>query len=144
MDVRGFPGGSDSKESACSSGDPCLIPGSGRCPGEGNSYPLQCSCLENSMDRGAWWATVHGIAKSHTQLRDQHFHFFFKLDVKGSRDVSDFLFLCCITEIKNQDHLCLVQRYRVTRPKKYVVKSFARMEFVSIFLNMFKSSLEAC
>ena len=47
-----------------------LIPGSGRSPGEGNGNPLQCSCLGNSMDRGAWWATVHGIAKSQTQLSD--------------------------------------------------------------------------
>ena len=47
-----------------------LIPGSGRSPGEGNGNPLQCSCLGNSMDRGAWWATVHGIAKNQTQLSD--------------------------------------------------------------------------
>ena len=51
-----FPGGSDGKESACNAGDLCSKPGSGRSPGEGNGYPLQYSCLENSMDRGAWWA----------------------------------------------------------------------------------------
>ena len=62
-----FPGGSDMKESACNAGDLGLIPGWGRFPGEGNGYPLQCSCLENSMDRGAWRATVHGIVKSWTQ-----------------------------------------------------------------------------
>ena len=50
----GFPGGSDSKESACNAGDLGLIPGSGRSPGEGNGNPLQYSCLENCMDRGAW------------------------------------------------------------------------------------------
>ena len=44
------------------------VPGSGRFPGGGNSNPLQCFCLENSMDRGAWWATVHGVAKSQTRL----------------------------------------------------------------------------
>ena len=60
----GFPGGSDSKESACNVGDPGLIPGLGRFPGEGNGYSLQFSCLENSMDRGAWRATVHGLTKS--------------------------------------------------------------------------------
>ena len=60
----GFPGGSDSKESAYSAGDPPLIPGSGRSPGEANGNTLQYSYLENSMDRGAWRATVHWIAKS--------------------------------------------------------------------------------
>ena len=53
--------GSDGRESACKAGDLGSIPGSGRSPGEGNGNPLQCSCLENSMDRGAWWATVHGL-----------------------------------------------------------------------------------
>ena len=66
----GSPGGSDGKESACNAGDQGLIPGLGRSPGEGNGYPLQYSCLENLMDRGAWQATVHGIAKSQTQLSD--------------------------------------------------------------------------
>ena len=58
-----FPGSSDSKESAYNAGDLCLIPGSERSPKEGNGNPLQYSCLENSMDRGAWWATVHGVSK---------------------------------------------------------------------------------
>ena len=56
-------GGSDGKESACNAGDPGLIPGSGRSSGEGHGSPLQYSYLENSMDRGALWATVHGVAK---------------------------------------------------------------------------------
>ena len=63
----GFPGGSDGRESACSVGDLGLIPGWGRSPGEGNGNPLQDSCLKNSLDRGALWATVHGVAKSWTQ-----------------------------------------------------------------------------
>ena len=63
-----FPGGSDGKESACNAGDRGLIPGSGRSPGEGNGYPLQC--LENPMDREAWWATVHRLIKSQTWLSD--------------------------------------------------------------------------
>ena len=61
----GYPGGSDDKESACNVGDLGLIPGSGRSPGERNGYPLQYSCLENSVDQGSWWATVHGVTKSH-------------------------------------------------------------------------------
>ena len=62
----GFPGGSDGKEFACNAGDPGLIPGLGRSPGGGHGNTLQFSCLENSMDRGAWQATVHGVAKSWT------------------------------------------------------------------------------
>ena len=56
--------------SACNAGDLGSIPGSGRSPGEGNGNPLWYSCLENPMDRGAWWAAVHGVAKSRTQLSD--------------------------------------------------------------------------
>ena len=70
----GFPGGSDGKESTCNAGDLGSISGLGRSPGEGNGYPLQYSCLENSTDRGAWWATVHGVEKSETRLSDFHFH----------------------------------------------------------------------
>ena len=66
----GFPGGSEVKVSACSVGDLGSIPGLGRSPGEGNGNPLQYSCLENPMDGGPWWATVHGVAKSRTRLRD--------------------------------------------------------------------------
>ena len=62
----GTPFGSDGRESACTAGDLGYIPGWGRSPGEGNGYPLQYSCLENPMDRGAWWATVHGVTKSGT------------------------------------------------------------------------------
>ena len=64
----GFPGGSDGKEPACNAGDPGSIPGSGRSPGEGNGFPCQYSCLENSMDRGAWQATVYGITESDTTV----------------------------------------------------------------------------
>ena len=75
----GFPGGSAGKESAYNtgdSGDAGLILGSGRSPGVGNGNPLQYSCLENSMDRGAWWATVHRVIKSRTQLAE-HTHMVF-------------------------------------------------------------------
>ena len=60
--LLGFPCSLVGKESACSAGDPSSIPGSGRSPGEGNGNPLQHSRLENPMDRGAWWAAVHGVA----------------------------------------------------------------------------------
>ena len=65
-----FLGSSDGKESACNGGDLSLIPGLGRSPGGGHGNPLQYSCLENSMDRGAWRAIVHGVAKSRTRLSD--------------------------------------------------------------------------
>ena len=64
--LKDFPGSSDNKESACSAGDPGSIPGLGRSPGGRNGNSLQYSCLENPMDRGAWWVTVHGVAKSRT------------------------------------------------------------------------------
>ena len=64
--ILSFPSGSDNKESACNAGDPGSIPGSERSPGEGNGNPLHYSCLENSMDRGAWQATVHGVTELNT------------------------------------------------------------------------------
>ena len=73
--LLGFPGGSEIKVPVCNAGDLGLIPGSGRFPGEGNGTPLQYSCLENPMDRGAWWVTVHGVAKSRTRLSDFTFTF---------------------------------------------------------------------
>ena len=65
-----FPGGSVGKDSPCNEGDSGSIPGLGRYSGEGNGNLLQYSCLENSMDRGTWWATVHGVTKSQTRLSD--------------------------------------------------------------------------
>ena len=67
----GFPGGSDGKESTCNAGDLGSIPGLRRSPGGGHGNPLQYSCLENPMDRAAWWATVHAVTKSQTQLSDE-------------------------------------------------------------------------
>ena len=64
MAFLGFPGGSDGKESACKAGKPGLIPGLGIPPGGGHGNPVQYSCLENSMDGGAWQATVHGVTES--------------------------------------------------------------------------------
>ena len=73
----GFPRGSDGKGSAYNARDAGLIPGLGRSPGEGNGYPRQYPCLENSMDRGAWWATVHRVAKKSDttwQLNNNYTH----------------------------------------------------------------------
>ena len=75
LSSQGLPGGSEVKVSASNAGDPGSIPGWGRSPGEGNGNPLQYSCLENPMDGGAWWATVHGVAKSWTRLSDFTFTF---------------------------------------------------------------------
>ena len=68
----GFPCSSVGRESACSAGDMGLIPGLGRSLGEGNGNPLQYPCLENLMDRGSWWAAVHGVTKSQARLSDSH------------------------------------------------------------------------
>ena len=71
MNALGFPGGSQVKTpptNAGDAGDTGLAPESGRSPGAGNGDPLQCSCLENPMDRGAWWATVHRVAKRQTRM----------------------------------------------------------------------------
>ena len=68
--IVSFPSGSDSKESACDAGDLGSTPGLGRSPGGGHGNPLQCSYLENPMDRGAWWAAVHGVTKGRTRLSD--------------------------------------------------------------------------
>ena len=73
--VLGFSGDSDSKESACNTGDLASVPGLGRFSEEGNGNPLQYSCLEKFMDRGAWWATVHEVPQSWTELSNYHFHF---------------------------------------------------------------------
>ena len=66
----GLPWWFRGKETVCNAGDLGLIPGSGRSPGGGHGYPLQCSCLENAMDRGAWWAAAHGVLKSWTHVND--------------------------------------------------------------------------
>ena len=70
MEALGFPGGSEAKASACNAGDLGSIPGSGSSPGEGNGNALWYSCMENSMDRGAWRATVHGVTNNWTLLSD--------------------------------------------------------------------------
>ena len=71
-----FPGGVVIKNLPANAGDTSSIPGSGRSPGVGNGNPHEYSCLENSMDRGAWWATVHGVAQSDTTAEDSQYHFY--------------------------------------------------------------------
>ena len=88
----GFPGGSEITAPACNVGDLGSILGLGRFPGEGNGNPLQYSCLENPMDGGAWWATVHGVAKSRTWLSDFQL-WYIKLRLKNTIVHSFELFL---------------------------------------------------
>ena len=90
-DVFGLPRGSGGKESACNAGNLGLIPELGRSPGEGHGYPLQYSWLENSMERGAWRATVQGVAKSRTQL--SKFHFLYYIRTSISSRVKGYFFL---------------------------------------------------
>ena len=73
-ELESFPGGSGGKESACNLGDLGLIPGLGRCPGGGHGHPLQYSCLENSMDKGAWRLRSMGVEKNWTRLSDEAQH----------------------------------------------------------------------
>ena len=83
--LGGFPGDSYGKEFSCNARDPSSVPGLGRSLGERNGNPLQYSCLENPMDRGAWWATVHGVAKSWTRLSDITFFLSFTDDLCMAR-----------------------------------------------------------
>ena len=86
----GLPRWFSGKESACSTGDLGLIPGWERCPGGGNGNLLQCSCLENPRDKGAWWATVPGITKSQTRLKQLRTH-----RQKSSRAICSYFLIGC-------------------------------------------------
>ena len=90
-----LPGGSEVKATACSTGDLGSSPGSGRSPGEGNGYPLQYSCLENPTDGGAWWATVHGVAKSWTRLIELTFTFSFPTQINDNDHIIILIRLYC-------------------------------------------------
>ena len=84
-----FPGGLDSKASACNAGNLDSIPGLGRSTGEGNGNPVQYSCLENPMEGGAWWATVNGVIKSWTRLSDLtslHIYIYICINLRGKCD----------------------------------------------------------
>ena len=99
MVTQGFPGGSVGKESTCNAGatgDAGLIPGWGRSPGEGNGNPTQYSCLGNSMDRGAWRATVHGVAKNWTRLSTTLVCSLLKLTAYFSSKIAEYSYLYII------------------------------------------------
>ena len=98
-----FPGGSDGKAAVYNAGDLGSIPGS-RSPGEGNGTPLQYSCLENPMDGGAWWAAVHGVAKSRTRLSDFTFTFHFSFSCIGEGNGNP-LQCSCLGNLQGQGSL---------------------------------------
>ena len=111
--TMGFPSNSVVTENA---GDTCSIPGSGRCPGGGHGNPLQYSCLENPMDRGAWWATVHGVSESWIRLRplstasQSHYHIDWHLSKQR---------LWCSRRIWNTIHTFPQDRLKSTAWQKY-------------------------
>ena len=107
----GFPQSSVSKESACNAGDPGSIPRLGRSPGEGKGNPLQHSCLENPMDRGAWRATAHRMANSQTQLKQQHAHTRRSLGNDRMDHQKPGIWGCSIFPPLPKDWPALLQRY---------------------------------
>ena len=92
----GFPGGSDDKESACNAGD--LDSRLGRSPGEGNGYPLHCSCLDSSMDRGAWWAAVHYWETNTFTCTHTHTHT--HTHTQGALHIAEMCMCVCTLYIK--------------------------------------------
>ena len=122
---------SESKESSCSVGNSGSIPESGRSLGEGNSYPLQYSCLENSVDREAWWATVHRVTKSWTWLSDWHPHF-------SLWDDHDFYPPFCLYGVS----CWLISRYCIPRinptwSRSVIIFIYCWIEFADILLIIF-------
>ena len=113
----GFPGGSEVKASACNAGDLGSIPGLGISPGEGNGNPLQYSCLENPMDGGAWWATVHGVTKSQAWLSD-FISFFLSSSAfpKSSLNILKFLVHILLkASLENFEHLLACEKSVIVR-----------------------------
>ena len=102
LEYLGFPVGSDVKESGCNAGHPGSILGLGRSPGEENGNPLQYSCLENPMDRGAWQATAHGVSKNQTRLKRLSMHARYKPQVIFQQAWFCFLHLSIHLKYKTQ------------------------------------------
>ena len=129
----GIPRWLSDKESACYTGDISSIPESGRSTGEGNSNPLQYSCLGNPTDRGAWWATVHGVTKSQTQVSNLAFIqliYFRKLGRGGNSKLNPFsktqlrfFFTFNLIYIYFKSYNCVIQLIKVVYVKNTISKN---------------------
>ena len=126
---EGFPSGSDSKESVSNAGDPRWIPWSRGSPGEENGYPLQYSCLQYPKDREIWWATVHGISKSRTQLSNLHTQWFRTSKCRKEMEMS----IC-----KRLASKCFLSHAVTVRCRKEFLSDFAR--FIPVYMPSLYSS----
>ena len=131
------------KESACNAGDAGLIPGSGRSPGRGNGNPLQHSSLENSMDRGAWWAIVHGVTKRRTQL-STHAHTYshtnkWMIDLKENNLSSAVrIWEACF---QKKTHAAIYRRARMLDGPDFLIsQEFSTILYFSFYHNKIKLS----
>ena len=136
-----FPGGSDSEEFAWNAVDLDSISGLERSPGEGNDYPLQYSCLENSMDRGAWWATVHRVTKSWTGLSNYHFHFFFKILGNNGYPIEICFFLIGTSQ-RNLDKLQRKKSVLLSSGKSKYLTFKTHDQDLGTFISVFNSSAD--
>ena len=145
----GFPGGTYGKEHACQcrKSETCSIPGSGRSPGGGNDYPLQFSCLENSTDRGAWWAAVHRVAKSWTRLKqlstaEPVFQQFSSENVKFSMYRSHVSFLLYLQATAGiQEGFNKNMKYAPSNHREGTIKNKELQQFQN---NVYKGFFRAC
>ena len=107
--VSGLPWWFGSKESACNAGDPGSIPISGRSPGEGNGYPLQCSIVEDSMGREDWSAVAHEVSKSQTQLSNYHFHHIYRCTYTYLHYIYIYIYIYIYVHFQILFHYSLLQ-----------------------------------
>ena len=140
--ILGFPGDSDDKASACNKGDLSSSPGLERSPGEGNGNPLQCSCLENSMDGWACWATVHAVAKSRKRLSD--FTLIYSVVLASGIQQSDPIMSMCIhIYILSYIHMDSFPLWFITRCWIWLHVLYGRTLFIYLFI-YFIYSLATC